>query len=63
MLILTTLLTELLKALLPELLSFAWEKSHAPTTIENAAPDPALRDRLLSSIRLQRTNSDNNPNH
>ena len=61
--ILITLLADLLKVALPELLSFAWEKSHAPTTIENAAPDPALRDRLLTSIRLQRTNSDNNPNH
>ena len=61
--ILISLLAELVKAALPELLSFAWEKSHVPTTVENAAPDPALRDRLLSSIRLRRTNSDNNPNH
>jgi hypothetical protein len=50
--ILASFLAELLKAVLPELLSFAWEKAHEPTTVENAAPDPALRESINVFDRL-----------
>jgi hypothetical protein len=51
--ILISLMAELIKAALPELLSFAWEKAHVPTTIEDAAPDADRRQRLLDAIRMR----------
>jgi hypothetical protein len=53
--ILVVLLGELIKAALPELLSFAWEKSHESTTIEDAKPDADRRQRLLDAIRMRRS--------
>jgi hypothetical protein len=50
----TAILAELLKDLVPQLLAFVWEKTHEPTTVEDAAPDPARRDRLLAAIRAAR---------
>ena len=44
------------KALLPSLLQFIWEKAHEPTTVEEAAPDDARRQRLLAAVRLRRAN-------
>lgn len=52
--LLFTFLADLLKAVLPELLEFAWEKAHENTTVEDATVDPARRDRLLAAIRLRR---------
>lgn len=51
---LLTILAELLKSLLPAVLNFTWEKSHEPTTVEEAKPDDARRDRLLAAIRRMR---------
>jgi hypothetical protein len=51
--ILFDVIAQLLKAVLPELLSFAWEKAHESTTIEDGATDPARRQRLLDAIRLR----------
>ncbi len=55
MTILISLMAELLKAALPELLSFAWEKAHESTTIEDAKIDPDRRQRLLDAIRMRRS--------
>jgi hypothetical protein len=55
MTILISLLSELIKAALPELLSFAWEKAHESTTIEDAKIDPDRRQRLLDAIRMRRS--------
>jgi hypothetical protein len=59
--LLMTLAADLLKTLLPQLLSFLWEKAHEPTTVEEAAPDNARRDRLLAAIRLRRSAGGNHP--
>ncbi len=45
---------DVVKALLPSLLQFLWETAHEPTTVEEAAPDDARRDRLLAAIRQRR---------
>ena len=45
---------DVVKALLPSLLQFLWETAHEPTTVEDAAPDDARRQRLLAAIRLRR---------
>ncbi len=60
---LATVLADVLKTLLPMLISFLWEKAHEPTTIEDAAVDNARRDRLLAAIRLQRSESGEHPQH
>jgi hypothetical protein len=44
---------DIAKALLPSLLQFIWETAHEPTTVEDAAPDDARRQRLLAAIRLR----------
>jgi hypothetical protein len=54
---------DLLKALLPTLLSFLWEKAHEPTTVEDAKTDDARRARLLAAIRLQRNAGGNDPHN
>jgi hypothetical protein len=51
--ILITAAADILKALLPQLLSFFWEKAHEPTTVEDALPDADRRSRLLAAIRLR----------
>jgi hypothetical protein len=61
--LLITVAADLIKALLPSLLSFLWEKAHEPTTVEDAAPDDARRDRLLAAIRLRRNPGGDNPQH
>lgn len=61
--ILIEILTELLKAALPELLDFTWDKNHEPTTIEDAAVDNDLRQRLLARIRLRSGASGDSTNH
>jgi hypothetical protein len=61
--LLLTVITDILKALLPQLLSFCWEKAHEPTTVEEAAPDDARRDRLLAAVRLQRGPGGDGPRH
>jgi len=63
MTLLLPLITQLLEALLPELLNFAWEKAHEPTTVEAAKDDPDLRNRLLAAIRLRGSPSGDSPNH
>jgi hypothetical protein len=63
MTLLISIATELLKAIVPELLEFLWSKAHEPTTIEDAQPDAARRDRLLAAIRLRRSAGSNDPNH
>jgi len=45
---------DIAKALLPSLLQFIWETAHEPTTVEDAAPDDARRQRLLAAIHLRR---------
>ena len=52
--ILIPALADVGKALLPGLLQFLWEKAHEPTTVEDAAPDDARRQRLLAAVRLRR---------
>jgi hypothetical protein len=63
--ILITILAELLKDALPPLLEFLWEKSHEPTTVEDAASDNARRDRLLDAIheRLRRNAGGDDPDN
>jgi hypothetical protein len=61
--ILITAAADLLKTLLPTLLTFLWNKAHEPTTVEQARTDDGRRDRLLAAIRLRRSASGNNPNH
>jgi hypothetical protein len=61
--LLLTFLTDLLKAVLPELLDFAWEKAHENTTVQEASNDPARRDRLLAAIRLRQHPGGDDPNH
>ena len=61
--ILITAAADLLKALLPALLQFLWEKAHEPTTVEDARTDDARRDRLLAAIRLRRSAGGDDPNH
>ncbi len=46
---------DVVKALLPSLLQFLWEKAHEPTTVEEAAPDDTRRQRLLEAVRLRGT--------
>jgi hypothetical protein len=45
---------DVVRALLPSLLQFLWETAHEPTTVEEAAPDDARRDRLLAAIRQRK---------
>ena len=47
---------DVLKALLPALAEFVWEKGHEPTTVEEAVPDDARRQRLLAAVRLRHPN-------
>lgn len=61
--ILISLMAELIKAALPELLSFAWEKAHVSTTIEDAKPDADRRQRLLDAIRMRGSAGGGNPNN
>ncbi len=44
---------DVVKAILPSLLQFLWEHAHEPTTVEEAAPDDARRERLLAAVRLR----------
>jgi hypothetical protein len=61
--ILITAVADLLKTLLPTLLTFLWNKAHEPTTVEEAKTDDARRDRLLAAVRLRRSQGGNDPNH
>jgi hypothetical protein len=61
--ILITVAADLLKALLPTLLSFLWEKAHEPTTVEDAKTDDARRARLLAAIRLRRSAGGDDPHN
>jgi hypothetical protein len=55
--ILIPVVADVLKATLPSLLQFVWEKAHEPTTVEEAAPDDVRRDRLLAAIRRARAST------
>jgi hypothetical protein len=61
--ILAAVAADLLKAMLPELLSFIWEKTHEPVTVEEARTNDDRRSRLLAAIRLRRSAGDNHPQH
>ncbi len=61
--LLVTVAADLLKTLLPMLFTFLWNQAHEPTTVEDAKPDDARRDRLLAAIRLRRSESGHHPDH
>jgi hypothetical protein len=61
--ILITAATDILKQMLPLLISFIWEKANEPTTVEDAAPDAARRDRLLAAIRLRHSAGGHDSSH
>ena len=54
--ILIPVVADIARAVLPSLLQFFWEQAHEPTTVEEAAPDDARRQRLLAAVRGRRPN-------